>query len=51
MYIRRLLVSKILKKIFSLNLYNGNPLRYREQQFTLAELERRLNAEVNGFKN
>ena len=44
-------MSKILKKIFSLNLYNGNPLRYREQQFTLAELERRLNAEVNGFKN
>tara|TARA_B100001057_G_scaffold496795_1_gene599230 strand:- start:1283 stop:1429 length:147 start_codon:yes stop_codon:yes gene_type:complete len=27
------------------------PLKYREANYTLAELERRLNAEVNGFRS
>ena len=40
---------KTLKKLFSINLYTGNPLRYRESQFTVAELEKRLTAQVNGF--
>ena len=29
----------------------GQPLKYRESNYTLSELERRLNAEVNGFRN
>ena len=41
---------KLLNKLFSIDLYAGNPLRYREQQFTLAELEKRLVSEVNGYK-
>jgi len=41
---------KLLNKLFSIDLYTGNPLRYREQQFTLAELEKRLVSEVNGYK-
>ena len=39
---------KLLNKLFTINLYGGNPLRYRENQFTLAELEKRLVEEVNG---
>ena len=39
---------KLLNKRFAINLYGGNPLRYRENQFTLAELEKRLVEEVNG---
>jgi|TARA_Y100000389_G_scaffold52125_1_gene47932 hypothetical protein len=39
---------KLLNKLFAINLYGGNPLRYRENQFTLAELEKRLTEEVNG---
>lgn len=27
----------------------SQPLKYRESNYTLAELERRLNADVNGF--
>ena len=27
----------------------AQPLKYRESSYTLAELERRLNAEINGF--
>tara|TARA_X000001316_G_C902211_1_gene20051 strand:- start:67 stop:201 length:135 start_codon:yes stop_codon:yes gene_type:complete len=41
---------KLLKKAFSINMYSGNPLRYRESNFTIAELEKRLVAEVNGYK-
>jgi len=29
----------------------GKPLKYRESNYMLSELEKRLNAEVNGFKN
>ena len=43
-------MRKFFKNLLSLNFYNGQPLRYRESQFTVAELERRLVAEVNGFK-
>ena len=43
-------MTKILNKLFSIDLYQSNPLRYREQQFTLAELEKRLVAEVNVYK-
>lgn len=41
----------ILKKIFTLDfsVKGSEPLKYRESQYTLAELERRLTAEVNGF--
>ena len=43
----------ILKKIFTLDisLKGSEPLKYRESQYTLAELERRLTAEVNGNIN
>ena len=27
----------------------GQPLKYRESAYTLSELERRLNAEINGY--
>ena len=30
---------------------NGTPLKYRESNYTIAELEKRLVSEVNGFKN
>ena len=41
----------ILKKIFTMDISvkGSEPLKYRESQYTLAELERRLTAEVNGF--
>ena len=39
---------RLLNKLFAINLYGGNPLRYRENQFTVAELEKRLTEEVNG---
>ena len=41
---------KLLNKLFAINLYEGNPLRYRENQFTVAELEKRLIEEMNGYK-
>lgn len=41
---------KLLNKIFAIDLYAGKPLRYRESQFTIAELEKRLIAEVNGYR-
>ena len=40
-------MMKFLNKLFAINLYEGNPLRYRENQFTVAELEKRLVEEVN----
>lgn len=43
-------MKNILNKIFAIDLYAGKPLRYRESQFTIAELEKRLIAEVNGYK-
>ena len=47
----------ILKKFFTMdepqtsNPWNvmARPLKYREYQYSVSELERRLNAEVNGF--
>ena len=53
-------MTKLLKNIFKMNFSNaktggwpgvemGQPLKYRESTYTLSELERRLNAEVNGF--
>ena len=41
----------LLKKLLSFNIYSGKPLKYRESNYTLSELERRLNSEVNGFRN
>ena len=39
-----------VKKFFSVDIQPAKqPLKYREYQYTLSELERRLNAEVNGF--
>ena len=51
---------KFLKSIFSMRFSDaktgswpgtpmGQPLKYRESSYTLAELEKRLSAEVNGF--
>tara|TARA_Y100001937_G_C7028688_1_gene289034 strand:- start:234 stop:407 length:174 start_codon:yes stop_codon:yes gene_type:complete len=51
-----------LKQIFSMRFSDaktggwpgtpmGQPLKYRESSYTLAELERRLNAEVNGLRS
>ena len=51
---------KLLKKICSMRFsdtktggwpgtHMAQPLKYRESTYTLSELERRLNAEVNGF--
>ncbi len=53
-------MTKILKNIFSMRFSDaktggwpgtptGQPLKYREASYTVAELEKRLNAEVNGF--
>ena len=53
-------MSKLLKNIFKMNFTNaktggwpgvgmGQPLKYRESSYTVAELEKRLTAEVNGF--
>jgi hypothetical protein len=43
-------MKKFLNKIFAIDLYAGKPLRYHESQFTIAELEKRLIAEVNGYR-
>ena len=51
---------KLLKSIFSMRFSNaktggwpgtpvGQPLKYRESNYTLAELERRLSVEINGY--
>jgi hypothetical protein len=53
-------MTKLLKNIFKMNFTNaktgswagvpmGQPLKYREASYTVAELEKRLTAEVNGF--
>jgi len=53
-------MTKLLKNIFSMRFSDaknggwpgtpmGQPLKYREASYTVAELEKRLNAEVNGF--
>ena len=53
-------MTKLLKNIFSMRFSNaktgswagtpmGQPLKYRESNYTLSELERRLNAEINGY--
>lgn len=52
---------KFLKSIFSMRFSDaktgswpgtpmGQPLKYRESNYTLAELERRLVAEINGHR-
>ena len=39
-----------IKKILSFDLAKDKPmLKYRESSYTLAELERRLTAEINGY--
>ena len=39
-----------LKKMFKIDMAKDAPLlKYRESQYTLAELERRLTAEINGY--
>tara|TARA_R110000782_G_C14482760_1_gene376230 strand:- start:24 stop:194 length:171 start_codon:yes stop_codon:yes gene_type:complete len=53
-------MTKLLKSIFKMNFSNAKtggwpgvemsqPLKYRESSYTVAELEKRLTAEVNGF--
>jgi hypothetical protein len=53
-------MTKLLKNIFSMRFSDaknggwpgtpmGQPLKYREASYTVAELEKRLNAEVNGY--
>ena len=46
-------ISNALKKSFMSGYEPSKKplLKYRESNYTLAELERRLNVEVNGFKN
>lgn len=40
----------VLKKMFKIDMAKDSPmLKYRESQYTLAELERRLTAEINGY--
>ena len=54
-------MTKLLKTIFKMNFSNAKtggwpgvemrqPLRYRESNYTVAELEKRLVAEVNGYR-
>ena len=53
-------MSNFFKTIFSMRFSDakkggwpgtpmGKPLKYRESSYTLSELERRLNAEINGY--
>ena len=49
-------MRKFFKKFFSIEVETSNPwqhmarpLKYIEYQYTLSELERRLNAEINGY--
>jgi len=43
-------VIAALKKMLKIDMAKDAPLlKYRESQYTLAELERRLNAEINGY--
>jgi hypothetical protein len=42
-------MNKFLKTLLKLNLYKGSPLKYREANYTLNELEKRLTAEINGL--
>ncbi|MEK9696348.1 MAG: hypothetical protein VW270_11315 [Candidatus Poseidoniales archaeon] len=40
----------VLKKMLKIDMAKNTPmLKYRESQYTLAELERRLTAEINGY--
>ena len=54
-------MTKLLKSIFSMRFSDaktgswagtpmGQPLKYRESSYTVAELEKRLVAEVNGYR-
>ena len=40
-------MKALLKNVLALNLYKGTPLKYREVAYTIAELEKRLMAEVS----
>ena len=39
-------MNKLLKTLLRLDLYKGSPLKYRESNYTLNELEKRLTAEI-----
>jgi hypothetical protein len=43
-------MKNFLKELLSFNLYTGNPIKYRERYSTIAEHEKRLIDEVNGFR-
>jgi hypothetical protein len=44
-------LRRFISKIVALDLEKAKPLlKYRESLYTVAELERRLIAEVNGFR-
>ena len=40
-------MKELLKTLLTLNFYKGSPLKYRESNYTLTELEKRLTAEIN----
>lgn len=43
-------MKNFLKELLSFNLYTGRPVKYRENYSSIAELEKRLIDEVNGFR-
>jgi|TARA_R110001592_G_scaffold155799_3_gene385808 hypothetical protein len=43
-------MKNFLKELLAFNLYTGNPIKYRERYSTIAEHEKRLVEEVNGFR-
>ena len=40
-------MNNLLRTLLKLNFYKGSPLKYREANYTLHELEKRLTAEIN----
>ena len=54
------MIKRVIKQIVSMRISDaktggwpgtpmGQPLKYRESTYTLAELERRLTADINGY--
>ena len=43
-------MKNVLKKLLALDFYSGSPLKYRESAYTIYELEKRLIAEINGYR-
>ena len=49
-FVRESEMKNFLKELLAFNLYTGNPIKYRERYSTIAEHEKRLIDEVNGFR-